>query len=159
MDVTVLDKIIDNQQFWLAGACFAVAVWAAIYAWRRDRWKGRILDPVQVKDLIDAGEDPLIWDTRRPAHRKRDPHTAEGALVLPLEQIPAKLREMAAHRKFQDLRTTEIIVFDTATDRATLAAKLMQGNGMLNVALMRGGLKAWRAAGLPTTPLPEENDR
>ncbi|MGE4527273.1 MAG: rhodanese-like domain-containing protein [Rhodospirillaceae bacterium] len=159
MNEALLDRILSTQQFWVAAACLGVAVWAAVYTWRRDRWKGRILEPGQVQELIAAGEDPLIWDTRKPAHKKRDPHTVKGALALPLEQVPAKLREMAAHRRFQELRTAEVIVFDTAMDRATLAAKLMQGNGMYNVALMRGGLKAWRAAGLPTTPLPEETDR
>lgn len=158
MDAALFDRILSTQQFWVAAGCLGVAIWAAIYAWRRDRWKGRVLEPGQVQELIAAGEDPLLWDTRKPAHRKRDPQTIQGALVLPLEQVPAKLREMAAHRKFHDLRTTEVIVFDTAMDRATLAAKLMQGNGMCNVALMRGGVKAWRAAGLPTTPLTEETD-
>ena len=33
----------------------------------------------------------------------------------------------------------------------------MQAEGMRNVALMSGGLKAWRAAGLPTQELQQED--
>ena len=49
-------------------------------------------------------------------------------------------------------------MFDEAIDRATLAAKILQGQGMTNVALMAGGVKAWRDAGLPLQKLVEEDD-
>ncbi len=149
MDEALWDKILHTQQFWVAAGCLGVAIWAAVYAWRRDRWKGRVLTPAQAHALVEAGEDPLLWDTRMPAQVKRDPETAAGALILPLEQIPATLRDKSSHRRYQELRDAQIVVFDTATNRATLAAKFLQEYGMRNVALMQGGLKAWRAAGLP----------
>jgi rhodanese-related sulfurtransferase len=149
MDEALWSKILHTQQFWVAAGCLGVAIWAAVYAWRRDRWKGRVLTPAQVQGLIDAGEDPLIWDTRKPSQVKREQETARGALVLPLEKIPETLRDKASHRHFQDLRDTQIVVFDNAMDRATLAAKFLQEFGMRNVALMPGGIKAWHAAGLP----------
>lgn len=156
MDQELLDRILHTPQFWVAAGALGVAAWGAWYTWRRDRWKGRILTPAQVRELMAAGDDPLIWDSRKPAHRKRDPETPEGALVLPLEQIPERLRARSANARFQELRSAEIVVFDEALDRATLAARLLQAEGMRNVALMSGGLKAWRAAGLPTQPLNEE---
>ena len=73
----------------MAVGALGVAIWGAWYTWRRDRWKGRILTPQQVQELVQAGGDPLMWDSRKPARRKRDPETVEGALVLPLEQIPS----------------------------------------------------------------------
>jgi rhodanese-related sulfurtransferase len=157
MDDALLDKILHMQQFWVAFSFLGIAIWAAWYSWRRDRWKGRVLTPSQVQGLIDAGEDPLLWDSRKVAHRRRDPVTAKGALVMTLEQIPVTLRDKASHRRFQDLRDAQIVVFDNASDRATLVAKMLQDFGMRNVALMQGGLKAWRAAGLPTEPLDEES--
>lgn len=157
MDDAFINQILHTPQFWVAFGALGIAIWGAWYAWRRDRWKGRILSPQQVQDLISAGDDPLLWDSRKPANRKRDPHTIKGALVLPLEQIPERLRERRAKAGFDELRMAEVIVFDDAIDRATLAAKLLQGEGMRNVALMSGGLKAWREAGLPTHPLKEES--
>ena len=156
MDDALLDKILHMQQFWVAFSFLGIAIWAAWYSWRRDSWKGRFLDPMQVQGLIDAGEDPLLWDSRKIAHCKRDPETIKGALVLPLEQIPERLRDKSSHRLFHDLRGAQIVVFDNSVERATLAAKLLRDQGMMNIALMRGGLKAWRKAGLSTEPLPEE---
>lgn len=158
MDDALLDQILRTPQFWVAAGALGVAIWGAWYTWRRDRWKGRILSPSQVQELIRAGGDPLMWDSRKPAQRRRDPQTVAGALVLPLEQIPERLRESRAAAKFEELRTAEVIVFDEAIDRATLAAKLLQGNGMTNVALMAGGVKAWREAGLPLEALNEEDN-
>jgi rhodanese-related sulfurtransferase len=158
VDQELVDRILHTPQFWVAAGALGIAAWGAWFAWRRDRWKGRILSPAQVRELVAAGDDPLIWDSRKPAVRKRDPHTPEGALVLPLEQIPERLRAKAANARFQELRTAEIVVFDDTLDRATLAAKLLQAEGMRNVALMQGGLKAWRAAGLPTQALLEEDE-
>ncbi len=157
MDDALIDKIIHSVQFWVAGGALGVAIWAAWYARRRDSWKGRILTPAQVQELISQGDDPLIWDVRKPSVRKRDPHTMQGALVMPLERIPETLRQKSGNARFQELRTAEIVVFDDALDRATLAAKLLQAEGMRNVALMSGGLKAWRAAGLPTQELQQED--
>jgi len=158
MDNPLLNQILHTTQFWVAAGALGVAIWGAWYTWRRDRWKGRILTPQQVQELIQAGGDPLMWDSRKPTRRKRDPETVEGALVLPLEQIPERLRAKSSAARFQDLRTAEIIVFDEAIDRATLAAKILQGQGMTNVALMAGGVKAWRDAGLPLQKLVEEDD-
>lgn len=158
MDDALLNRILHTPQFWVAAGAVGVAIWGAWYTWRRDRWKGRILTPQQVQELVRAGGDPLMWDSRKPARRKRDPFTVAGALVLPLEQIPERLRAKSSAAKFQELRTAEIIVFDDAVDRATLAAKLLQGQGMTNVALMAGGVKAWREAGLPLEELTGEDD-
>ncbi len=158
MDDALLNQILHTPQFWVAGGALGVAIWGAWYTWRRDRWKGRVLTPQQVQELVQAGGDPLMWDSRKPARRKADPFTVKGALVLPLEQIPERLRAKSAAAKFQELRSAEIIVFDEALDRATLAAKFLQGAGMSNVALMAGGVKAWREAGLPLEPASEETD-
>lgn len=158
MDDELLHKILSTQQFWVAAASLGAVAWGIWYTRRRDGWKGRVLEAQQVQELLAAGEDPLILDTRRPAHVKREPQTIAGALHLPLEQIPARLREKSNHRMFQELRSSEIIVVDTSMDRATLAAQLLKSNGMTNVILMRGGLKAWRKAGLPTQPLELEEE-
>lgn len=158
MDQELVDRILHTPQFWVAAGALGVAGWGAWFAWRRDRWKGRILSPRQVQELIAAGDDPLIWDTRKPAARAKAPETPKGALVLPLEKIPERLRSKAGNARFQELRTAEIVVFDEALDRATLAARLLQAEGMRNVALMEGGLKAWREAGLPTEAIAGEDE-
>lgn len=158
MDDALLNQILHTPQFWVAGGAICVAIWGAWYTWRRDRWQGRILTPQQVQELVRAGDDPLMWDSRKPVRRKRDPFTVDGALVLPLEQIPERLRAKSSAARFAELRSAEIIVFDEALDRATLAAKLLQSHGMNNVALMAGGVKSWRDAGLPLQALTEEDE-
>jgi len=58
--------------------------------------------------------------------------------------------EMEVEEQFPD-RNTEIICHCGGGGRSALAAETLQAMGYKNVRSMAGGLKAWKAAGLPTT--------
>lgn len=65
-------------------------------------------------------------------------HMSRGMLELEIED------------KFPD-RNAEIICHCGGGGRSALAAEALQKMGYKNVRSMAGGLKAWKAAGLPTT--------
>ena len=65
-------------------------------------------------------------------------HMSRGMLELEIED------------KFPD-RNTEIICHCGGGGRSALAAETLQKMGYKNVRSLAGGLKAWKAAGLPTT--------
>ena len=65
-------------------------------------------------------------------------HMSRGMLELEIED------------KFPD-RNTEIICHCGGGGRSALAAEALQKMGYKNVRSMAGGLKAWKAAGLPTS--------
>ena len=65
-------------------------------------------------------------------------HMSRGMLELEIED------------KFPD-RNTEIICHCGGGGRSALAAETLQKMGYKNVRSLAGGLKAWKAAGLPTS--------
>lgn len=158
MNEPVWERMLTMPQFWMAGCFFVLTVWAIWYSRRRDRWQGRTLEPRQVLEMIAVGEDPLLVDTRKSHARARTRETAKGALVLPLERIPAVLGGKVRHRLYTQLRSAEIVVLEDGRDRAAMAGRMLKDYGLLNVALMRGGLSAWRKAGGETEALPPEED-
>ena len=64
--------------------------------------------------------------------------------------ISRGMLEMEIEDRFPD-RDTEVICHCGGGGRSALAAEALQKMGYKNVRSMAGGLKAWKAAGLPTT--------
>jgi rhodanese-related sulfurtransferase len=60
------------------------------------------------------------------------------------------LLEIEVEKRFPD-RNTTIICHCGGGGRSALAAESLQKMGFKNVRSMAGGLRAWKAAGLPTT--------
>ncbi len=89
-----------------------------------------------------AGGKALLIDVReesdwRAGHAKGATHLSKGIIELEIEeQVP-------------DL-DTPIICYCGGGSRSALATDNLQKMGYKNVRSMTGGLKAWKAAGLPT---------
>ena len=64
--------------------------------------------------------------------------------------ISRGMLELEIENKFPD-RNTEIICHCGGGGRSALAAETLQKMGYKNVRSLAGGLKAWKAIGLPTT--------
>ncbi|MEX2246731.1 MAG: rhodanese-like domain-containing protein, partial [Dehalococcoidia bacterium] len=73
----------------------------------------------------------------------------EGALHVPLGQLPARAAEVPHGR--------EIVVYCGHGERAATGVSLLERRGLLHpLANLNGGLDAWRSASLPVT-LPGED--
>ena len=80
----------------------------------------------------------------------REKDEFEGNHIPDATHLSRGMLELEIEDKFPD-RNTEIICHCGGGGRSALAAEALQKMGYKNVRSMAGGLKAWKAAGLPTT--------
>lgn len=99
----------------------------------------RDLTPEDVASGLEAGEILLI-DVREPQETALE--RIPGAVLLPLSVFdPAELPDPG----------DRAVVFSCASGiRSVKAAEIAQAAGLPHNAHLAGGLKAWKAAGLPT---------
>lgn len=67
----------------------------------------------------------------------------EGATLLPIQQMQARIGELAAYRD------EPVFIYCQTGNRSTVAAKLLIDAGFTNVMNLRRGIVEWRSAGLP----------
>ena len=96
----------------------------------------RSIDPSEAKRLADAGA--LFVDVREPDEHARE--RIHGARLAPLSRFPATLERQDAQPLIFHCRSGSRTA--TAVEQLTLASG---GDGYV----LRGGLAAWKAAGLP----------
>ncbi len=98
-------------------------------------------DPQTVREWLERGEAKLI-DVREPAEHRAG-HISDARLV-PLSEFDAA--EVCACLNDENCR---IVVHCKAGSRARQAAEKIAAEGVAEVWSVRGGIEAWRAAGLP----------
>jgi rhodanese-related sulfurtransferase len=97
-----------------------------------------LIEPTELKRRLDAGEALLI-DIREPSEFARE-HIL-GARLAPLSALDR-------HDFDRELAETAVFYCKSGNRTAMNAASLL-GKGFAQAYLLRGGLDAWRAAGLP----------
>lgn len=96
------------------------------------------LEPAETARLLDAGKLLLI-DVREPAEYAAE--RIRGALLYPLSTFDASTLPTDGARQ---------LVFHCGTGKRSLAAaEKLLASGQPAAAHMKGGLTAWKAAGLP----------
>ena len=97
------------------------------------------------KTLKEFPEDYVLIDVRvGPNELKKE--KLQGALVMPLDQIPYRMEELPKEK------TLVLYCWDTWCTLASKAAIPLLENGF-NVKELYGGLAAWKTLGLPTEEL------
>src|SRR5437868_14464135 len=101
------------------------------------------ISPTDAASKTKRSADAVIVDVREKdefdeSHIPDAVHMSRGMVELEVEE------------KFPD-RNTTIICHCGGGGRSALAAESLQKMGYKNVRSMAGGLRAWKAAGLPTT--------
>ncbi|MBU6485639.1 MAG: rhodanese-like domain-containing protein [Betaproteobacteria bacterium] len=108
--------------------------------------KGRLSSTEQIGTLeatrLINNENPLLLDVREP--NEYDSGHLPGALHIPLSQIKDRSGELARYA------TRPVIVYCERGMRSSGAASALSRLGFSRVLELRGGLRAWRDAGLPT---------
>jgi rhodanese-related sulfurtransferase len=96
------------------------------------------VEPADLRAMLGRGE-ALVVDVREPDEFARE--HIEGALLIPLSRLhPAQIPA-------DDGRV--VVLHCRSGSRSTRAANLLLGSGRGTVRHLKGGLAAWRAAGLP----------
>jgi rhodanese-related sulfurtransferase len=92
-------------------------------------------------ELVD-GKVPFILDVRS-EKEYADPGHIDGAVVIPLVDLPAHLDQLPADK------ATPIVVACASGHRAAFATLYLQFLGYTNVRNLNGGMNGWIAAELP----------
>ncbi len=91
------------------------------------------LTPMQVKRMLEAGEEVFLLDARSPAEYEQG--RIEQATLIPLGALRARADEVP--------RDTPVVAFCKSSLRAYEAARILHGRGYTNVKVMDGGIVMW----------------
>lgn len=100
------------------------------------------IDPAAVQRLMETAQ-PLILDVREKA--EWDAERIAGAVHVPIRDLPKRLDRLP------DSKGAPIVTVCKIGYRGGITMTLLRMWGYTNVRSMRGGLDAWKAAGLPVT--------
>lgn len=132
-----------------AGVLF-VLLFVGFLAWRVLKQRAFLkeirmarLEPQELKDMLDRGQQPVIIDLRHPLDYLPDPRTLPNALRL----TPDKLVEHSS----QIPRDRDVVLFCTCPSEATAAkmALTLRKMGIYRVRPLRGGFDEWKQLGYP----------
>jgi rhodanese-related sulfurtransferase len=97
------------------------------------------LTPHQLKDALSSAKPPVVIDVRMPNETAVEGHI-EGAVLIPLPELPQRLGEVPAGR--------DVICVCKMGMRSFNAAAFLKQRG-IDAANMIGGMNAWVGAGFP----------
>jgi hydroxyacylglutathione hydrolase len=104
----------------------------------------RRLSPPELAAMVDSPQAPLLIDVRTP--REWSARHVEGSLNVPLSRLRDEMGEIPRDRL--------IAVQCAGGYRSSIAASLLQREGIGEVMEVAGGLAAWDAARLPVASTP-----
>jgi uncharacterized membrane protein YdjX (TVP38/TMEM64 family) len=94
-----------------------------------------------LKEQLDAGADVLVLDVRPAADFTGEQGHIAAARNLPLEELPARLGELADHR------TRPVRLVCRTDRRSAKAAQQLDEAGFTDACVIEGGMTAWHARG------------
>ena len=111
------------------------------------------IDPLDLKQRIDRGDDVTIVDLRTELDIQASPLGIAGARWFPPEKLDGKRHPIPPGK---------LVVFYCAEPREATSARtagLLSRHGYTNVRPLSGGLEAWREAGFALEPIRSEVPR
>jgi membrane protein DedA with SNARE-associated domain/rhodanese-related sulfurtransferase len=115
--------------------------------WQRQRLLHELrmarITVAELRELLDAGKAPLIFDLRSKAAVEEDPALIQGAVHLSMEEIETRISDFPKDR--------DIIVYCSCPNEVSSArlALRLQRKGFTRVRPLLGGLDAWREQNYP----------
>jgi membrane protein DedA with SNARE-associated domain/rhodanese-related sulfurtransferase len=134
---------------WVCGlAILGVMLWRY---WDRRRFTQRLarglehgIDPTELKDRLDRGEELIVIDVRDEMNLRAKAVLVPGARWMPYSTLPDRLAELALEKPI-------VTYCDCPEDQAAVGmADLLRARGAQQVHPLRGGLEGWRNQGWPT---------
>jgi rhodanese-related sulfurtransferase len=105
------------------------------------------LDPGEVRRRLDAGELEVVIDVRSPGEYAGMPGHIPGAVNLPAGDIIPRLKALA--QELEPSKQLPVVVTCGGEQRATHAIRSLKKAGFTNLAVLKGGMRAWKRIGLP----------
>ncbi len=99
------------------------------------------LSAQQAKELL-AKSDLLVLDVRTPGEYYGG--HLENALLIPVQQLEARLKEIASHKE------KDILIYCRSGNRSTVAAEILTRGGFKNLYNLRRGIIEWEKMGYKT---------
>ncbi|MFE8070817.1 rhodanese-like domain-containing protein [Marinobacteraceae bacterium S3BR75-40.1] len=106
------------------------------------RRAGRRIGPQEVVQLLNRDE-AVVVDVRE--RKEFSEGHIKGSIHIPLSAVKERASELKKHEGKQ------IVLVDKAGQHTSHAGKLLQAEGIGNVARLSGGIMDWRGANLPLT--------
>ena len=110
-------------------------------------WLGRLLgrkeagpvwiEPGELRDRLGSGENPLILDVRGPDEFDGPLGHIDGARNVPLPELPRHIAQIGRE-------PGPIVVVCLTDKRSSQAAASLAEAGIRDIAVLRGGMRAWR---------------
>jgi membrane protein DedA with SNARE-associated domain/rhodanese-related sulfurtransferase len=103
----------------------------------------------ELKQLMDAGNEVMIVDLRRPSDRAADPYTIPGSLQIAVQELESRHHEIPRDR--------DVILYCACPNEVTSAqmAVMLKRRGIKRVRPLVGGVESWRASNYPLTQLTD----
>lgn len=107
------------------------------------------LEPDELKQMIDNGQQLYIVDLRHPLDYLPDPRTLPGAILLSPDKLVEETESIPRDR--------DVVLFCTCPSEATAAkmALTLRKAGIYRVRPLRGGFDEWKRLGYPLEAIPE----
>ena len=99
------------------------------------------IDSSALKTALATGDKPFLLDVRTPAEFAEG--HIPGTVNVPLDQLPARLGELNAHK------VEDIVVVCRSGVRSARAAELMATAGFSKLTNLAGGTMGWASSGYP----------
>jgi len=129
-----------------------VLIILAFYVGRQlPRWMAGVpyVKPDEAKAQLDGDPDILVIDVRSPSQFTGKDGHIKDALNLPLIDLMGRIKQIKAD--LADYAETPVLVVCKTDQLSARAARILRKNGLTKVAVLAGGLKAWKKAGQPVT--------
>jgi len=141
-----MPETFDSQTIWMV-AILLVVFMATRHVVPRLVAGVPFLDPQTVQQRVTAGEDVVIMDVRTPGEFNGSLGHVPGAVNVPLGELAQRLA--AGAEELDGLKGLPLFVICKTANRSPSAARMLRGRGFTNVAVIKGGMSAWKRAGLP----------
>src|SRR5690242_4346653 len=136
----------------IGGSAFSLLIGlAALYVaykyWQRQRLLRELraarITVAELRQKLDAGENPVILDLRSSAELKLSPLVIRGAIHVEVDQIASRSHEIPRDR--------DVIVYCSCPNEVTSArfAQMLQRKGFTRIRPLLGGIEAWRQQDYP----------
>lgn len=122
-----------------------VAAFAAL-AWPRLRGLlglGSGVPAAEIKARLDSGAAVVVLDVRSPQEVAAG--SLPGAVNIPLPELASRIQELIA--SISDNPDTGVVLVCQRGPRAERAATILMAAGVRKLAVLKGGVAAWRSAG------------
>jgi membrane protein DedA with SNARE-associated domain/rhodanese-related sulfurtransferase len=139
-----------------AGALFVLAVVGLLgyRIWKQQAFLKQVrtsrLDPIELKRMLDGGQNPYIVDLRHPLDYLPDPRTLPGAVLLTPDKLVLESDQIPRDR--------DIVLFCTCPSEATAAkmALAIRKLGIFRVRPLLGGFDEWKRLNFPLVDIPPQ---